>query len=110
MPLSLRAARLSAKYAVFEIGMNHAGEITPLTQMVKPDIAIITTIEPVHLEFFGTLEAIADAKAEIFLGAKGGTVVLNRDNGQYERLKLRPKPRACRGLCRLANTGMPTHG
>ncbi len=87
VPLSLARCPASAKYAVFEIGMNHAGEITPLTQMVKPDIAVITTIEPVHLEFFGTLEAIADAKAEIFSGAKGGMAVLNRDNGQYERLK-----------------------
>ncbi len=73
VPLSLARCPASAKYAVFEIGMNHSGEITPLTQMVKPDIAVITTIEPVHLEFFGTLEAIADAKAEIFSGTKGGT-------------------------------------
>jgi UDP-N-acetylmuramoyl-tripeptide--D-alanyl-D-alanine ligase len=77
----------SAKYAVFEIGMNHAGEITPLTQLVRPHVAIITTIAPVHLEYFGTLERIADAKAEIFCGVEpGGAVVLNRDNGQYARL------------------------
>ena len=52
--------------------MNHAGEITPLTQLVRPHVAIITTIEPVHLEFFGSLEAIADAKAEIFLRRRAG--------------------------------------
>ncbi len=66
--------------------MNHAGEITPLTQMVRPHVAIITTVEPVHLEYFGSLEKIADAKAEIFAGLEpGGVAVLNRDNGQYRR-------------------------
>jgi UDP-N-acetylmuramoyl-tripeptide--D-alanyl-D-alanine ligase len=102
VPLSLARCPASAKYAVFEIGMNHAGEITPLTQMVKPDIAVITTIEPVHLEFFGTLEAIADAKAEIFLGAKGGIAVLNRDNGQYARLKAAAE---AAGLSRIVSFG-----
>jgi len=67
--------------------MNHAGEITPLTKLVRPHVAIVTGIEPVHLEYFGSLEKIADAKAEIFVGVEpGGAVVLNRDNAQYERL------------------------
>ena len=52
--------------------MNHAGEIEPLTRLVRPQVAIVTTIEPVHLEFFGSLDAIADAKAEIFLGLEPG--------------------------------------
>jgi UDP-N-acetylmuramoyl-tripeptide--D-alanyl-D-alanine ligase len=87
VPLSLARLPESAKYAVFEIGMNHAGEITPLTQMVRPHVAIVTTIEPVHLEYFGTLEKIADAKAEIFSGVEpNGAAVLNRDNAQYQRL------------------------
>ena len=87
VPLSLARCLESVKYAVFEVGMNHAGEITPLTKLVRPQVAIITTIEPVHLEYFGSLEKIADAKAEIFAGIeKGGATVLNRDNGQYERL------------------------
>ena len=87
VPLSLARCPASAKYAVFEIGMNHAGEITPLTQMAKPHVAIITTIEAVHLEYFGSLEKIADAKAEIFTGiVEGGAAVLNRDNEQYARL------------------------
>ena len=78
VPLSLALMPQSAKFGVFEIGMNHAGEITPLTQLVRPHVAIVTTIAPVHLEFFGTLEAIADAKAEIFLGLEpGGAAVLN---------------------------------
>jgi UDP-N-acetylmuramoyl-tripeptide--D-alanyl-D-alanine ligase len=87
VPLSLARWPASAKYAVFEIGMNHAGEITPLTKLVRPHVAIVTAIEPVHLEFFGSLEKIADAKAEIFSGvAAGGAAVLNRDNAQYARL------------------------
>jgi UDP-N-acetylmuramoyl-tripeptide--D-alanyl-D-alanine ligase len=87
VPLSLARCPAGAKYAVFEIGMNHAGEITPLTQLVRPHVGIITGIEPVHLEYFGSLEKIADAKAEIFSGVEpGGAVVLNRDNEQYERL------------------------
>jgi UDP-N-acetylmuramoyl-tripeptide--D-alanyl-D-alanine ligase len=73
---------------VFELGMNHAGEIEPLTRLVRPQVAIITTVEPVHLEFFGSLEAIADAKAEIFLGLeRGGAAVINRDNPQFARLE-----------------------
>src|SRR5262249_44372999 len=67
VPLSLARCPESARYAVFELGMNHAGEVEPLTRLVRPQVAIITTVEPVHLEFFGSLEAIADAKAEIFL-------------------------------------------
>ena len=87
VPLSLARWPASAKYAVFEIGMNHAGEITPLTKLVRPHVAIVTSIEPVHLEFFGSLEKIADAKAEIFSGVEaGGAAVLNRDNAQFARL------------------------
>jgi len=87
VPLSLARLPSSARYGVFELGMNHAGELTPLSVMVMPHIALITTIEPVHIEFFSGIEAIADAKAEIFAGlASGGAVVLNRDNPQYDRL------------------------
>jgi UDP-N-acetylmuramoyl-tripeptide--D-alanyl-D-alanine ligase len=87
VPLSLARCPESARYAVFEIGMNHAGEIEPLTRLVRPQVAIITTIEPVHLEFFGSVEAIADAKAEIFVGLEsGGAAVINRDNPQFARL------------------------
>src|SRR5690606_19465630 len=88
VPLSLARCPRDVATAAFEIGMNHAGEITPLVKMVRPHIAIVTTVEPVHLEFFGTIEASADAKAEIFLGLEpGGAVILNRDNGQFARLK-----------------------
>jgi UDP-N-acetylmuramoyl-tripeptide--D-alanyl-D-alanine ligase len=87
VPLSLARLSAGAKYAVFEIGMNHAGEITPLTQLVRPHVAVVTSIEPVHLEYFGSLEKIADAKAEIFSGVEPhGAAVLNRGNAQYARL------------------------
>ncbi|HZP77273.1 MAG TPA: UDP-N-acetylmuramoylalanyl-D-glutamyl-2,6-diaminopimelate--D-alanyl-D-alanine ligase [Pseudolabrys sp.] len=87
VPLSLARCPQSAKFAVFELGMNHAGEIEPLTRLVRPHVAIITTIEPVHLEYFGSLDKIADAKAEIFVGIEpGGAAVLNRDNAQFARL------------------------
>jgi UDP-N-acetylmuramoyl-tripeptide--D-alanyl-D-alanine ligase len=90
VPLSLARCPASARYAIFEIGMNHAGEIEPLAKMVRPQVAVITTVEPVHLEFFAGIEAIADAKAEIFEGVEpGGAVVLNRDNSQFARLQRR---------------------
>jgi UDP-N-acetylmuramoyl-tripeptide--D-alanyl-D-alanine ligase len=87
VPLSLARCPESARFAVFELGMNHAGEIAPLTRLVRPHVAIITTIEPVHLEFLGSLDAIADAKAEIFDGIEpGGAAVINRDIPHYQRL------------------------
>src|SRR5215218_1728781 len=88
VPLSVARMPANTQFAVFEIGMNHAGEITPLTRLVRPHVAVVTAVEPVHLEYFGSLEAIADAKAEIFLGLEpGGAAIINRDNSQYERLK-----------------------
>ncbi|MBX9773554.1 MAG: UDP-N-acetylmuramoylalanyl-D-glutamyl-2,6-diaminopimelate--D-alanyl-D-alanine ligase [Xanthobacteraceae bacterium] len=87
VPLSLARCPASARFAVFEMGMNHAGEIEPLTQLVSPHVAIITTIAPVHLENLGSIEAIADAKAEIFRGlVPVGAAVINRDIPQYARL------------------------
>jgi len=103
VPLSLARLPVSAKYAVFEIGMNHAGEITPLTQLVRPHVAVVTTIEPVHLEYFGSLEKIADAKAEIFSGVEpGGAAVLNIDNGQFARLAAAAK---AAGVARIVSFG-----
>jgi UDP-N-acetylmuramoyl-tripeptide--D-alanyl-D-alanine ligase len=87
VPLSLARCPASARFAVFEMGMNHAGEIEPLSQLVQPHIAIVTTIAPVHLEHLGSIEAIADAKAEIFRGlVSGGAAVITRDIPQYARL------------------------
>jgi UDP-N-acetylmuramoyl-tripeptide--D-alanyl-D-alanine ligase len=87
VPLSMGRLPQSARFAVFEIGMNHPGEITPLTRLVRPHVAIITAVEPVHLEFFDSVEAIADAKAEIFLGLEpDGAAVINRDSPLYGQL------------------------
>lgn len=65
VPLSLAALPQESAYGVFEIGMNHFGEIRALVGMVRPHVALVTTIAPAHLEFFGSCEAIADAKSEI---------------------------------------------
>jgi UDP-N-acetylmuramoyl-tripeptide--D-alanyl-D-alanine ligase len=92
VPLSLARCPETARFAIFEMGMNHAGEIEPLTRLVRPHVAIVTTIEPVHLEFFPSIAGIADAKAEIFLGLEpDGAAVINRDNPQYERLRQKAK-------------------
>jgi UDP-N-acetylmuramoyl-tripeptide--D-alanyl-D-alanine ligase len=103
VPLSLARCPADARYAALEMGMNHAGEITPLTRLARPHIALITTIAPVHLEFFGTLAKIADAKAEIFLGLEpGGAAVLNRDIAQFAQLKRRAQEA---GVARVVSFG-----
>ncbi len=87
VPLSLARCPESARYAVLEMGMNHAGEIAPLTKLVRPHAAIVTTVEPVHLEFFPSVEAIADAKGEIFEGLlPGGAAIIKYDNPYARRL------------------------
>ncbi|MDB5621255.1 UDP-N-acetylmuramoylalanyl-D-glutamyl-2,6-diaminopimelate--D-alanyl-D-alanine ligase [Tardiphaga sp.] len=103
VPLTLARCPASADFAIFEIGMNHSGEIEPLVKMVRPHFAVITTVEPVHLEFFDGVEAIADAKAEIFTGLEpGGVAILNRDNPQFARLEARA--REC-GVSRIVSFG-----
>jgi len=89
VPLSLSSMHAGTDYGVFEMGMNHPNEISPLTKMVKPDIAIITTIAPVHIEHFEDgMDGIVNAKAEIFDGVKKeGSVILNHDSEYYLDLK-----------------------
>ncbi|MFB9951784.1 UDP-N-acetylmuramoylalanyl-D-glutamyl-2,6-diaminopimelate--D-alanyl-D-alanine ligase [Rhizobium puerariae] len=88
VPLTLARMPADADFGVFEIGMNHPGEITPLVKMVRPHLAIITTIAAAHLGHFKDLEEIAAAKAEIFEGIEpGGTAILNHDNRQYDFLE-----------------------
>ena len=90
VPLSMANFAQANDFGVFEAGMNHAGEITPLTKLIRPHIAIITNIAPVHLEFFDSVERIAEAKAEIFAGLEpGGVAILNRDEPHFELLKCR---------------------
>jgi UDP-N-acetylmuramoyl-tripeptide--D-alanyl-D-alanine ligase len=99
VPLTLARMAASARYGVFEIGMNHAGEIAPLTRMARPHAALVTTIAPVHIEHLGSIEAIADAKAEIFLGLEpSGAATLNRDAPQFERLAKAAAARGARVL------------
>ena len=87
VPLSLARLPRDAGYGVFEMGMNHAGEIGPLSRMARPHVALITTVEAVHIEFFRSVDEIADAKAEVFEGLiPGGTAILNRDNRYFDHL------------------------
>jgi len=87
VPLTLARLPRDTPYCVVEIGMNRPGEIAPLSRLASPHVAIITTVEAVHIEFFPDEEAIADEKASIMQGlVAGGAVVLNRDNRHYARL------------------------
>ena len=88
VPLSLTRMLARAKFGVFEMGMNHAGELSALTAQVRPHVAVITTIAPAHIENLGSIEAIADAKAEVFEGLEpGGIAVIPADSPQFEQLK-----------------------
>jgi UDP-N-acetylmuramoyl-tripeptide--D-alanyl-D-alanine ligase len=88
VPLTLARMPRDTRYGVFEIGMNHPFEILPLTGFVKPHVAVVTTVEPVHLEHFSAIHGIADAKGEIFAGLQpGGTAILNRDSPHFDRVK-----------------------
>ncbi len=83
VPLTLARMPADADYGIFEIGMSRAGEISPLTRLVSPHVAIITTIEPAHLEFFSSVEKIADAKGEIFEGLVPPAVAILNDDSPY---------------------------
>jgi UDP-N-acetylmuramoyl-tripeptide--D-alanyl-D-alanine ligase len=99
VPLTLSRLPADARFAVVEIGMNHAGEITPLATMARPHVALVTTIAPVHIEHLGSIEAIADAKAEIFSGLEpGGAAILDRDAPQFSRLERAARARGARVL------------
>nr|WP_137676286.1 UDP-N-acetylmuramoyl-tripeptide--D-alanyl-D-alanine ligase [Parerythrobacter lutipelagi] len=90
VPLSLTRMPARSRYGIFEMGMNHAGEISGLTTQVKPHVAVITTIAPAHIENLGSMEAIADAKAEIFEGLEtGGVAVLPADSDYFSQLRER---------------------
>lgn len=80
MPLTLLRLRKQHKYAVIEMGMNHAGEIDYLTRIARPDVAVINNAGNAHIANLGSLEAIARAKGEIFAGLnKAGVAVINAD-------------------------------
>lgn len=96
VPLSLARAPRDALYEIYELGMNAPGEIADLTKLVRPEVAVITTIAPAHLGRFPSIDAIAEAKAEIFEGLMpGGTVVLDQDNPYFAALKERAQSSEC---------------
>jgi UDP-N-acetylmuramoyl-tripeptide--D-alanyl-D-alanine ligase len=88
VPLSLARMPVRSRFGIFEMGMNHAGEIAALTRQVRPHVAVITTIAPAHIEMLGSEEAIADAKAEIFEGLEpDGVAIIPADSPHYARLR-----------------------
>jgi UDP-N-acetylmuramoyl-tripeptide--D-alanyl-D-alanine ligase len=87
VPLSLARMPRTSEYAVLEMGMNHPGEIAALTRLVRPHVALVTTIAPAHIEHLGSIDAIADAKAEIFEGLEAdGVAIIPEDTPQRGRL------------------------
>ena len=90
VPLSLARMPAASEFGIFEIGMNHSGEITPRTRLVRPHAAIVTTIAPAHIGHFDSLTAIAEAKSEIFLGLEpGGVAIINHDSAFFDLLSRR---------------------
>lgn len=97
VPLSLARMPARSRFGIFEMGMNHAGEIAALTAQVRPHVALVTTIAPAHIENLGSEEAIADAKGEIFGGLMpGGTAVIPADSPHFARLRDHAEARGAR--------------
>jgi UDP-N-acetylmuramoyl-tripeptide--D-alanyl-D-alanine ligase len=97
VPLSLARMPAGVDYGVFEMGMNHPGELAHLTTLVRPHVAIITAIAPAHAAFFPDESAIADAKGEIFQGLEpGGVAIIPYDSPHRERLAAAAAPHAAR--------------
>ena len=95
VPLSLGRMPAQTRFGVFEMGMNHAGEIAQLTRMVRPHVAMITAIAPAHIENLGSMEAIADAKGEIFQGLEpDGTAIVPFDTPYRDQLLAHAKAHA----------------
>ena len=86
--MSLARMPAEARYGIFEVGMNHAGEITPLSRLLAAHVALVSAVRPAHMEFFSSLEEVADAKAEIFAGLRpGGIAVLGSDGDWFAHLR-----------------------
>ena len=106
VPLSLSRMPAATRFGVFEMGMNHSGELAELTRLVRPHIAIVTAIAPAHSAFFANEEAIADAKGEIFEGLEpGGTAIIPFDSPHRDRLIDAARPYAGRVLTFGSGTG-----
>jgi UDP-N-acetylmuramoyl-tripeptide--D-alanyl-D-alanine ligase len=99
VPLSLARMPAETRFGLFEMGMNHAGELAQLTRLVRPHVAIVTTIASAHREFFDSEEAIADAKGEIFQGLEeGGIALVPHDSAYRNRLAAAARPYAAKVL------------
>ncbi len=99
VPLSLSRMGRDARFGIFEMGMNHKGELAALTRMVRPHVAIVTAIASAHRQFFASEAEIADAKAEIFEGLEpGGTAIVPHDTPHRARLVEAARPFAGRIL------------
>jgi UDP-N-acetylmuramoyl-tripeptide--D-alanyl-D-alanine ligase len=95
VPLSLARMPRETSFGVFEMGMNHSGELAQLTRLVRPHVAIVTAIAPAHRAFFASDEEIADAKGEIFQGLEeGGTALIPFDSPHRDRLLAAARPHA----------------
>ena len=110
VPLSLARMPADTDYGVFEMGMNHPGELAHLTTLVRPHVAIVTAIAPAHTEFFPDESAIADAKGEIFRGLEpGGTAIVPFDSPHRERLIAAAMPHASRIVTFGLDRGADVH-
>ena len=95
VPLTLLALRLFHSYGVIEMGMRGTGQIEYLTRIVEPDVAVVVNAGSAHIELLGSTDAIAQAKAEIWLGLReGGTIVLPAEDERLERLARKHRPHA----------------
>jgi UDP-N-acetylmuramoyl-tripeptide--D-alanyl-D-alanine ligase len=100
LPLTLARMPPDATFCVAEIGMNHAGEIAPLARLARPHVAVITAVENAHIGYLGSIEAIADEKADILCALEpGGVAVLPAD------MKLLPRLRAAAGAAQVVTFG-----
>ena len=105
VPLSLSNLEPHSTFGVFEVGMNHGGEIEPLTKLIQPHVAIITTITEAHLGYFQSLDSIAEEKAKIFTGLQpDGTVILNYNSPYFDLLSQRAKEYGAKTLISVGTT------
>lgn len=87
VPLSLSTLPPQARYGIFEVGMNHPGEIAPLSRMIRPHVGLITTVAAAHIGNMGSLQAIAEEKASLFEGmAPGGVAIINKESAESASL------------------------
>ncbi len=106
VPLSLARMPRKTEFGVFEIGMNHPGEIAPLAKLAEPHVVIVTAVAAVHLEFFESVAGIADEKASIAAGLiNGGSAILPSDNEHFDRLCAQVRGHGCTNIISFGADG-----